>query len=82
MLNACINPNCGRPVRHLRHGKLYALYKRAQDGADYRRIEFFWLCEECAVGHSVHFNDGKPVVDSVAECSTAPQTGGRNEVFC
>src|ERR1035437_8546446 len=61
MLSKCANPCCSAPFRYLSRGKLYrwdtsaaAKGKELSFGTDAqaqsatRRIEFFWLCEQCA----------------------------------
>ena len=59
MLSKCANPACSRNFLYLHEGKLFRL-DRAIDGSDdrsfgsepemqtHRRLEFFWLCDDCA----------------------------------
>jgi hypothetical protein len=47
MVSQCLNPECGVPFLYLREGRLIALRWRAKP-ATAERVEFFWLCGECA----------------------------------
>ena len=75
MLDKCANPDCCRPVRYLRNGKLYALYRRADRGLSSNRIEFFWLCDRCATSHDVHFCEGRPIVSPIQDLRPGAQQG-------
>ena len=60
MVSKCANPECVVPFRYFHQGKLFRLEtesgheRRRGLGVDnalmkpLRRIEFFWLCEDCA----------------------------------
>lgn len=60
MVSKCANPQCEAPFRYFHQGKLFRLetehgYERRKGLGDdtgmkkpLRRVEFFWLCEECA----------------------------------
>lgn len=60
MVSKCANPQCEVPFRYFHQGKLFRLetahgYDRRKGLGDdqgakkpIRRIEFFWLCEDCA----------------------------------
>ena len=60
MLSKCANPDCSIPFRYLHRGKLFRWENRSVPdggpsfGADPEikrplvRIEFFWLCDDCA----------------------------------
>lgn len=54
MLSKCANPACTQPFRYLRDGKLFEIETRvgpdsaAGDKKPSRRVEFFWLCGQCA----------------------------------
>lgn len=60
MVSKCANPKCEVPFRYFHQGKLFRLEtgsgfdRRRELGVDsemkkpIRRIEFFWLCEDCA----------------------------------
>ena len=60
MVSKCANPNCAAGFRYFHIGKLFrmetspGLERRRSMGQDevlsrpLRRIEFYWLCENCA----------------------------------
>jgi len=60
MVSKCANPNCAASFRYFHIGKLFrmetssGLERRRSMGQDevlsrpLRRIEFYWLCENCA----------------------------------
>lgn len=47
MVSKCANPACGVPFIYLRNGKLWAL-ERFSESIEKQKVEFFWLCGECA----------------------------------
>jgi hypothetical protein len=58
MLSKCANPGCPAPFLYLRQGKLFRMdtnagvppANAATEGRRLaRRLEFFWLCDQCAV---------------------------------
>jgi hypothetical protein len=74
MLSKCANPACSRPFRYMRDGKLFEVDSayESQTSATAekkpaRRVEFFWLCGECASNLTVIRDDEKGVI-------TVPQT--------
>ncbi|MBO0912375.1 MAG: hypothetical protein J2P13_11335 [Acidobacteria bacterium] len=60
MVSKCANPDCTAPFRYFHTGKLFRVEtssglerRRAMGQSDeprkpIRRLEFFWLCEDCA----------------------------------
>jgi hypothetical protein len=70
LVSKCANPNCAASFRYFHVGKLFRLEtetgldRRRSLGADeaikkpLRRIEFFWLCEECAQKMTIVFEKG------------------------
>ena len=75
MLAKCANPGCSATFLYLSQGKLYrwetstaangngpsfGADTQAQSGT--RRMEFFWLCEECAATMTLVFKKGTGVV--------------------
>jgi hypothetical protein len=46
MVSQCANPDCGRELRYLREGKIYAFAMSAGNGN--KSLEHFWLCGECS----------------------------------
>lgn len=68
MLSKCANPKCSHLFHYLHEGKLFRL--DASTGrvglySDYKesgsRVEFFWLCDDCAADMTVVFTRGKGV---------------------
>jgi hypothetical protein len=47
MVSQCANPECGAPFLYLRHGKLFKI-ERPGFSARHSRVEYFWLCGNCA----------------------------------
>jgi hypothetical protein len=59
MLSKCANPDCSMPFHYLREGKLFQI-DHSPNGPQLvsgkrptRRIEYFWLCGECASSMSL-----------------------------
>jgi hypothetical protein len=73
MLSKCANPGCSTPFHYLRDGKLFqidsASGRQQTASAEFvthpkqpHKIEFFWLCAECAATMTLAFQRGKGVV--------------------
>jgi hypothetical protein len=62
MVARCANPECGAPFLYLRDGKLFAM-PRPSASVRATRVEYFWLCGNCA---------GKLRVDSFLEGRVPP----------
>lgn len=67
MLSKCANPGCPAPFLYLHQGKLFRmdinsevpLTNAATDGRRLaRRLEFFWLCDQCAVLVTLNYRKG------------------------
>jgi hypothetical protein len=70
MLSKCANPGCSASFLYLHQGKLFRLETNGNgdntrvDVADphgknpSRRLEYFWLCDECASVMTVSFKKG------------------------
>jgi len=70
MLSKCANSSCSNPFLYLTKGKLYRMEidcpptegtAAASDFASMkfnRRIEYFWLCDECAPRMTLTFKKG------------------------
>ena len=68
MVSKCANPDCSASFRYFHQGKLFrvessaGLERRRAMGSDgeprkpIRRLEFFWLCEDCAAKMTLVFN--------------------------
>lgn len=69
MLQKCANPQCITSFRKLSEGKLFLLESEAAgsavlkhwDGGVSRRIEYFWLCRECASSFTLAFDKGRGI---------------------
>jgi hypothetical protein len=53
MVSTCANPACNVPFRYFRSGKIFMFEAndvdtRSRTDPPERRIEYFWLCGECA----------------------------------
>lgn len=72
MLHKCANPNCTSPFRKLSQGKLFLVdtqpledvdTKRARSkGQPSRRVEYYWLCDQCAFALTLSYEKGRGVV--------------------
>ena len=72
MLHKCANPNCIRPFRKLSQGKLFLVdtqplecseARRARwRGQSTHRVEYFWLCDQCAFAFTLSYEEGRGVV--------------------
>ena len=68
MVSKCANPDCSASFRYFHKGKLFrvetlsglerrrSLGRDAEHGKPMRRLEFFWLCDECATRMTLVFN--------------------------
>jgi len=74
MLSKCANPGCSASFLYLHQGKLFRL-ETSGNGDDTRgevadppgkhscrRLEYFWLCDECASLMTVSFKKGVGVM--------------------
>ena len=70
LLHKCANPACLNPFRKLSQGKLFLVEtppleevastrKRSPSNA---RIEYYWLCDECAFVLTLSYEEGQGVV--------------------
>jgi len=52
MLDQCANPQCAKPLRYLREGRIFVFdsLSSTPDGSPKRahRLEHYWLCGECS----------------------------------
>ena len=64
MLSKCANPGCPVPFLYLHQGKLFRMDINSEDPAIpaarllARRIEFFWLCNQCAEMVTLSYKKG------------------------
>jgi hypothetical protein len=69
MLSKCINPGCAAKFAYLHQGKLFRWQTTGAAGSNDppwaedsemkmppRRVEFFWLCDECSASMTVSFD--------------------------
>ena len=73
MVSKCANPDCAATFRYFHLGRLFRLEidagldRRRSLGADdeikkpLRRIEFYWLCQDCAQKMTIVFEKGVEV---------------------
>lgn len=74
MVSKCANPECAATFRYFHVGKLFRLEtetghdrRRSMGGEDavrkpLRRIEFYWLCEDCSQKMTIVFEKGAGVI--------------------
>ena len=67
MLSKCANPGCPATFLYLHEGKLFRLDTKVEILARVpvrevtrpsRRVEFFWLCDQCAAELTLGYNRG------------------------
>ena len=67
MVSKCANPDCSAPFRYFHTGKLFradtafgfdsrTMGQDAEQSKPPRRLEFFWLCEDCSGKMTLSFN--------------------------
>ncbi len=73
MLTKCANPACSAPFLYLHQGKLFRIEVEGVTGDDLsltsdsnrdnpsRRIEYFWLCDDCSKVMTITFEKGAGV---------------------
>ena len=91
MLSKCANPGCSAAFLYLSRGKLFRWEPNAAKGNKpasaaaqsvntNRRVEFFWLCEECSAAMTLVFDKGavaaRPLL-LVKAAAAAASTSGR-----
>lgn len=72
MLHKCANPACLSPFRKLSQGKLFLVETPALErsestpaarrGLSSHRIEYYWLCDQCAFALTLSYEKGRGVV--------------------
>jgi len=72
MLHKCANPQCASPFRKLSEGKLFLIEVDASDLTRYRnpvwqggfgrRVEYYWLCDQCAAILTLSFEKERGMV--------------------
>ncbi len=69
MLSKCANASCSNSFLYLHDGKLFRMdvivenqTQRPDEKKHSRRIEYFWLCNECSASMTLSYRDGSGVV--------------------
>lgn len=71
MLHKCANPACLNPFRKLSQGKLFlvetpppeeAMATPRKRSLSNHRIEYYWLCDQCAFALTLSYEKGRGVV--------------------
>jgi hypothetical protein len=73
VLHKCANPNCLSPFRKLSQGKLFLVDTQLLPEAPAagrarwrcqpaRRVEYYWLCDQCAFALTLSYEKGRGVV--------------------
>ena len=71
MLHKCANPACLNPFRKLSQGKLFLVETPPVEestttprkrGLTHHRIEYYWLCDQCAFVLTLSYEKGRGVV--------------------
>jgi hypothetical protein len=72
VLHKCANPACHNPFRKLSQGKLFLVETEPLEGLELRRanwkgksshrIEYYWLCDQCAFVLTLSYEKGRGVV--------------------
>lgn len=74
MLSKCANTSCSNPFLYLHSGKLFRMDVPAESTPangeqkkSSRRVEFFWLCDECCSSMTLSYRHGVGVVATPAK---------------
>ncbi len=68
MLSKCANPDCSAPFHYLREGKLFQIDNERSgprlvtDKRPARKVEYFWLCGDCASSMTLALHRIKGVI--------------------
>ena len=68
MISKCANPACTTPFHYLHEGRLFQMETghQAAENPEHkkapRRIEYFWLCNACAVDFTLRYQRGVGIV--------------------
>ena len=59
MIDKCFNPDCGKPMRYLRDGRVVRVLRRESDRT---LVQHFWLCGDCYDVYDFAFPLGGEVI--------------------
>ena len=72
MLHKCAHPACPIPFRNLNQGKLFLVDTQPLEDSEARRarrggqpthrVEYYWLCDQCAFAFTLSYEKGRGVV--------------------
>jgi len=72
VLHKCANPACPNPFRKLNQGKLFLIDTQPLErpeprragwrGESAHRVEYYWLCDQCALTFTLSYEKGRGVV--------------------
>lgn len=83
MVSKCANPDCSASFRYFHKGKLFRVEtasgfeRRRTMGKDgerdklLRRLEFYWLCEDCAGKMTLIFDKGSGIIVRATDSALA-----------
>ena len=88
MIAKCANPECGKPFRYLRDGRLFAIPPPGKPKSPQvrreNRVKYAWLCRDCATTLTVLFETGSSETSVVPLEPTvtgdSPSSGGFWEI--
>jgi hypothetical protein len=68
MISKCTNPQCRRPFKYLRDGKVFVIQQRSESPGGQADLigRAYFLCAECSRTHTIIARDGQPVVIATA----------------
>jgi len=81
MVSKCANPRCSAVFRYLQRGKLFGhevpspksdeTASNSEFRMSSRKIEFFWLCDDCASTMTLIFRKGEISVEPIKKVRAA-----------
>jgi hypothetical protein len=82
VVSKCANPQCDKPFHYLHEGKLFRLmfrYPFRRFRSKEYRVEYLWLCGECAPKYSLSWNRNRGM--GLVPLSGVAEAEGRKLVF-
>jgi hypothetical protein len=74
MVSQCANPQCAARFRYLHQGKVFLVERKNGNGNSRNaasRLEYFWLCSDCAPRMTLETEQGSGVVRVAENASCA-----------